>query len=172
MIKSLLTVAERRHFISLSPHALSPDWVTLLNQYRQTNAGRSFTWRAFCTLYVVEPSWRVSKLSGGQPIDLVGNGVLLPDGKLTIAESVNKITLMIGEYEEKVHPQSNQTERERVTRINATPKLRVRHLAKTDRRWAALWFYFLLRASSRGVIKDYALMANAIAAHNIQSDGL
>ncbi|AYU89067.1 alpha/beta hydrolase [Serratia sp. CY68630] len=102
-----------------------------------------------------------------------GNGALLPDGKLTIAESVNKITLMIGEYEEKVHPQSNETERGRVTRINATPKLRVRHLAKKlieDEQRCD--FIFCSGRRHQGVIKDYALMANAIAAHNTQRDGL
>jgi hypothetical protein len=60
-----------------------------------------------------------------------------------------------------------------VTRINATPKLRVRHLAKKlieDEQRCD--FIFCSGRRHPGVIKDYALMANAIAAHNIQRDGL
>lgn len=102
-----------------------------------------------------------------------GNGVLLPEGKLKIDESVNKVTLMIGEYEEKVHPQSNETEKTRVIRINAVSKLRVRSLVgKLIDDEHRCDFIFCPGRRHPGVIKDYAQVANLIAAHNIQSDGL
>ncbi|BEN52974.1 hypothetical protein SMKC058_02380 [Serratia marcescens] len=143
-----------------------------INKDKQTLTGHSYGGH-FVLYTLLNHSDAFQNYLAASPSIWWGNGALLPDGKLTIAESVNKITLMIGEYEEKVHPQSNQTERERVTRINATPKLRVRHLAKKlleDEQRCD--FIFCSGRRHAGGIKDYALMANAIAAHNIQIDGL
>ena len=78
---------------------------------------------------------------------------------------------MIGEYEEKVHPQSNQTE-ERVTKLMQHPNCESGIWQKLIEDEQRCDFIFCSGRRHAGVIKDYALMANAIAAHNIQSDGL
>ncbi|MBI6154952.1 alpha/beta hydrolase [Serratia surfactantfaciens] len=102
-----------------------------------------------------------------------GNGALIPDGKLAIDEHVNQVTLMVGEYEEKLHPQSNETEKMQILRMNATPKLRARNLAEkligNEQRCS---FVFCTGRRHPGVIKDYAQVANLIAGHRPQYDGL
>ncbi|MCP1104864.1 alpha/beta hydrolase-fold protein [Serratia nevei] len=102
-----------------------------------------------------------------------GEGALLSDGDIKLDESVNKLTLMLGEYEEKIHPESNEKEASRVRRINANPKLRVRNIAESllgsEQRCD---FILCMGRRHPGVIKDYAQMANIIAAHSPQADGL
>lgn len=102
-----------------------------------------------------------------------GNGELIPAGELRLDESVNQLTLMIGEYEEKLHPLSSETEKERIERINADPKLRTRNLAMrllTNEQRCD--FIFCPGRRHPGVLKDYAKITNIIAGKNPQNDGL
>ncbi|MFI8418055.1 alpha/beta hydrolase [Serratia sp. NPDC078593] len=102
-----------------------------------------------------------------------GNGDLIPEGELMLDERINKLTLLIGEYEETLHPLSSNTEKSRVERINAKAKLRTRNLAmRLIANEQRCDFVFLPGRRHPGVIKDYAKIANIIAAQNPLNDGL
>lgn len=102
-----------------------------------------------------------------------GNGSLIPDGILTLNDKVKKLTLMIGEFEEKLHPKSNDTEREQILKIHANPKLQARYLAqRLINNGQCCDFILCPNRRHPGVIKDYVNMARLIAAHAPQYDGL
>ncbi|MTD37827.1 prolyl oligopeptidase family serine peptidase [Erwinia sp. CPCC 100877] len=102
-----------------------------------------------------------------------GDGILIPEGELLLDENINLLSLIIGEYEEKIHPDTGEAERERIERINANPRLRTRNLAmrliSNEQRCS---FNFLPGRRHGGVPKDYAKIANIIAGQQPQADGL
>lgn len=102
-----------------------------------------------------------------------GDGALVPEGNLVLGDKVNLLSLIIGEYEEKIHPDTREAERKRLERINANPRLRTRNLAMrlidNEQRCS---FNYLPERRHGGVPKDYAKIANIIAGQNPQSDGL
>ncbi|NUU68834.1 alpha/beta hydrolase [Enterobacteriaceae bacterium BIT-l23] len=102
-----------------------------------------------------------------------GDGILVPEGDLVLDKDINLLSLIIGEYEEKVHPENGESDRERIERINADPRLRTRNLAMrligNEQRCS---FSFLPGRRHGGVPKDYAKIANIIAGQQPQADGL
>ncbi|HEI8505947.1 TPA: alpha/beta hydrolase [Serratia marcescens] len=102
-----------------------------------------------------------------------GDGKLIPDGKLTLDNEIRKLTIMIGEFEEKLHPKSNDTERAQILNMNLNPKLRARNLAQRLLNNEQCCDFIVCSGRRHpGVIKDYVRIARFIAANNPHHTGL